>query len=69
MLPFGIVHGENDDFSYNIVKDPAHIRDLNATVLHCLGIDHRKLTFDVQGVDLRLAGLGTEAEVVRRILA
>ena len=65
----GVVHGETDDFSYNIVRDPVHVRDLNATVLHCLGIDHRKLTFDVQGVDLRLAGFGTEAQVVRPILA
>ena len=39
----GVVHGETDDFSYNIVKDPVHIHDLNATILHCLGIDHRRL--------------------------
>lgn len=53
----GIVYGETDDFSYNIVKDPAHIHDLNATILHCLGIDHRKLSFKFQGLDMRLTGV------------
>ncbi len=43
----GIVYGETDDFSYNIVEDPVHIHDLNATILHCLGIDHRRLTVGV----------------------
>ena len=41
----GIVYGETDDFCYNIVDDPVHIHDLNATILHCLGIDHERLTF------------------------
>ena len=50
----GIVHGETDDFSYNIVRDPVHIHDLNATILHCLGIDHEKLTYRFQGRDHRL---------------
>ena len=50
----GHVHGETDDFGYNIVRDPVHIHDLNATVLHCLGIDHRRLTFRQQGRDYRL---------------
>jgi len=50
----GIVHGETDDFSYNIVRDPVHIHDLNATMLHCLGIDHTKLTYRFQGRDFRL---------------
>ncbi|PQO38538.1 DUF1501 domain-containing protein [Blastopirellula marina] len=53
----GIVHGETDDFSYNIVKDPVHISDLNATILHCLGIDHRKLSVPFQGLDVRLTGV------------
>ena len=65
----GVVHGETDDFSYNIATDPVHIRDLNATVLHCMGINHKKLTYDVQGVNLRLAGFGVEANVIKPILA
>jgi hypothetical protein len=50
----GHVYGETDDYGYNIVRDPVHIHDLNATVLHCLGLDHRRLTFRQQGRDYRL---------------
>lgn len=53
----GIVYGETDDFSYNIVENPVHIHDLNATILHCLGIDHRRLTYKFQGLDVRLTGV------------
>jgi hypothetical protein len=53
----GVVYGETDDFSYNIVKDPVHIHDMNATILHCLGIDHQRLTFKSQGLDMRLTGV------------
>lgn len=53
----GVIHGETDDFSYNIVKDPVHIHDLNATILHTLGIDHRRLTVKFQGLDVRLTGV------------
>jgi hypothetical protein len=53
----GVVYGETDDFSYNIVQDPVHIHDLNATILHCLGVDHRRLTFKFQGLDMRLTGV------------
>jgi hypothetical protein len=63
----GIVHGETDDFSYNITKDPVHIHDLNATILHCLGIDHKRLTYKFQGLDMRLTGV-EEHEPVRGIL-
>jgi hypothetical protein len=63
------VHGETDDFSYNIVQDPVHIRDLNATILKCLGIDHARLTFRFQGLDQRLTGVDAQAQVVRNILA
>jgi hypothetical protein len=65
----GVVHGETDDFSYNIVQDPVHIRDLNATILKCLGIDHARLTFRFQGLDQRLTGVDAQAQVVRNILA
>ncbi|MCU0710062.1 MAG: DUF1501 domain-containing protein, partial [Pirellula sp.] len=49
----GTIYGETDDFSYNIVKDPVHIRDFHATILHLLGIDHERFTFKNQGLDLR----------------
>ncbi len=64
----GVEYGVTDDFSYNIVENPVHIRDLNATILHCLGIDHRRLTFRYQGLDQRLTG-AEEARVVNEILA
>ena len=50
----GISYGRTDEFSYNIVENPVHIHDLNATILHCLGIDHERLTFRFQGRDYRL---------------
>jgi hypothetical protein len=64
----GPAYGETDDFSYNIIKDPVHVRDLNATILHCLGIDHRRLSVKQQGLDLRLTGV-EEARVVKELLA
>lgn len=63
----GIVYGETDDFSYNVTKDPVHIHDLNATILHCLGIDHERLTFRHQGRDFRLTDV--HGKVVNDILA
>ena len=62
----GMVHGETDDFSYNTVKDPVHIHDLQATILHCLGVDHTKLTFQYQGRHFRLTDV--HGEVVKNIL-
>ena len=53
----GHVHGETDDFSYNITKNPVHIHNINATILHCLGINHKKLTVKHQGLDVRLTGV------------
>lgn len=50
----GTVYGETDDFAYNIVKDPIHVHDLHATLLHLLGIEHTKLTYRFQGRDFRL---------------
>jgi uncharacterized protein (DUF1501 family) len=63
----GIVHGETDDFGYNITQKPMHIHDLNATILHCLGYDHEKLTYRYQGRDFRLTDV--QGQVVREILA
>jgi hypothetical protein len=63
----GIVHGETDDFGYNITRDPVHIHDLNATLLHCLGVDHERLTFRFQGRDYRLTDV--HGTLVKPILA
>jgi hypothetical protein len=63
----GITHGQTDDFSYNIVKDPVEVYDLNATILHLLGIEHTRLTFKFQGRDFRLTDV--HGKVVRPILA
>jgi hypothetical protein len=63
----GISYGETDEYCYNIVENPVHIHDQNATILHCLGIDHEKLTFRFQGRDFRLTDI--HGEVVKGILA
>lgn len=63
----GIVHGETDDFSYNITSDPVHIHDLNATILHLLGIDHERLTFPLQGRDFRITDV--HGKVIHELLA
>ena len=65
----GFEYGVTDDHSYNILENPAHIRDLNATILHQLGIDHKKLTYKYQGLAQRLTGVEEEAHVIRGILA
>jgi hypothetical protein len=62
------VHGETDDFSYNIVKDPVHIRDFHATVLHLLGFDHSRFSFRYQGLDQRLTGV-EHAEPIKALMA
>lgn len=63
----GLTYGATDDFSYNIAEKPVHVHDLNATLLHCLGIDHERLTFRQQGRDYRLTDV--EGKVAREILA
>lgn len=62
----GVVHGETDDYGYNINRDAVHIHDLNATILHCLGFDHQRLTFRLQGRDYRLTDV--HGAVVNAIL-
>lgn len=64
----GAIYGETDDFSYNIVKDPLHIRDFHATVLHLLGFDHQRFTYKHQGLDQRLTGVEA-AHIVEDLLA
>ena len=63
----GIEYGATDDFCYNIVENPVHIRDLHATILHCLGIDHEQMTHKFRGLNVRLTGV-EEAHVVKAIL-
>jgi len=63
----GISYGQTDDYCYNVVENPVHIHDLNATVLHTLGIDHEKLTYRFQGRDFRITDI--HGEVVKGILA
>ncbi|WP_339736395.1 DUF1501 domain-containing protein [uncultured Gimesia sp.] len=64
----GLVHGTTDDFSYNIVDKPVHIHEFNATILKCLGIDHKKLSYKFQGLDQRLTGV-EDHHPVNEILA
>ena len=64
----GITYGETDDFSYNVVQNPVAVRDLHATMLHQLGIDHERLTFPYQGLDHRLTGV-EPSRVITDILA
>jgi Protein of unknown function (DUF1501) len=63
----GITYGETDDYCYNIAQDPVHVHDLHATILHCLGIDHTKLTFKFQGRHFRLTDV--HGNVVTKVLA
>jgi hypothetical protein len=63
----GLTIGETDDFCYNITQDPVHVHDLNATILHCLGIDHERLTYRFQGRDFRLTDV--HGNVVRHVIA
>ncbi len=61
-----IVYGQTDDYCYNVVQDPVHVHDLNATILHCFGIDHTKLTFKFQGRHYRITDV--EGQVAKQIL-
>ncbi len=62
----GIVHGATDDFGFNVTENPVHIHDLQATILHCLGVDHTRLTYKFQGRQYRLTDV--HGEVVKAIL-
>ena len=64
----GISHGATDDFGYNAIQDVVNVRDLHATMLHLLGIDHERFTYKFQGLDMRLTGV-EPAHVVKPILA
>ena len=62
----GVTHGETDDFGYNVAKDGVSVHDLNATLLHCLGLDHEKLTHKYQGRHFRLTDV--HGTVVKGVL-
>jgi hypothetical protein len=66
-IKHGMVHGETDDYGYNIVRDPVHVHDMNATIMHCMGYDHKRLTYRFQGRDYRITDV--HGEVVTPILA
>jgi hypothetical protein len=64
----GITYGETDDFSYNIAENPVHINDVNATILHCMGIDHERFTFKFQGLDQKLTGVEKQRVVTELLV-
>jgi arylsulfatase A-like enzyme len=64
----GITHGATDDFSYNVVANPVTVHDPHATMLHCMGIDHTRLTYKSQGLDQKLTGV-EPSKVLKEILA
>jgi len=64
----GFSFGETDDFSYNVIQDPVHLNEINATVLHLMGIDHTRFTYKFQGLDQRLTGV-EERRVIKELLA
>ena len=64
----GITHGATDDFGYNAVDNVVHVRDLHATMLHLLGIQHDRFTFKYQGLDMKLTGV-EHAHVVKELVA
>jgi hypothetical protein len=64
----GWIHRETDDFSYNIIKDPVHIHDFHATILHLLGFHHERFSYRYQGLDQRLTGV-EPARVIKELLA
>ena len=63
----GTIYGETDDFAYNIVNNPVHIRDFHATVLHLLGYDHEQLSYKYQGLNQRLTGV-LPAHVIKELV-
>ena len=64
----GMIYGEIDDFSYNIVENTLHVRSLLASLLHLMGLDHHKLSFPFRGLDMLLTGVKA-ATVIKDILA
>ena len=65
----GYVHGETDEFGWAPIRDPVHVNDLQATLLHLFGLDHLRLTYKFQGLDQRLTSITRESNVVKALLA
>ena len=63
----GLTYGETDEFGYNVVRDPVHVHDLHATILHLLGFDHTRLTFKFNGINRRLPDV--HGHVLQAVLA
>jgi arylsulfatase A-like enzyme len=63
----GLSYGETDDLGMNVVREPVHVHDFQATLLHLLGVDHERLTYRFQGREFRLTDI--HGQVVRGILA
>jgi hypothetical protein len=63
----GLTYGKTDEFGFHVVENPVHVHDLQSTILHCLGLDHERLTFDFQGRRFRLTDV--HGKVVKSILA
>jgi hypothetical protein len=63
----GVTHGSTDDFGFNVIEKPVHVHDLQATIMHCLGINHTRLTYRFQGRQFRLTDV--HGEIVKEILA
>ena len=66
-LQWVLEHGRTDDFGYNVVERPVHVHDLQATILHLLGLDHERLTYRHAGRDFRLTDVA--GNLVREVLA
>ena len=66
-LKAGHIHGQTDEFGFNVAVDPVHVHDLHATLLHLLGFDHTRLTFRFQGRDYRLTDV--HGKLVKEIMA
>ena len=65
----GTVHGATDDFGFRATENPVQVRDLHATILHLLGLQHDKLTYYFQGLQQRLTQIDGDSRVIREILA
>ena len=64
----GTTYGATDEMGFNVVEDEVHVADLQATILHCLGIDHEQLTFRSAGLDFKLTGV-EPCKVIKALLA
>ncbi len=64
----GVTYGETDELGYFVTQDQVHVHDLQATILHLMGIDHEKLTFKFMGLEQRLTGVTRKSHVLERLI-